>query len=73
MKLFWTPASPFTRKVTVSARELGLERDIEIIPTTWPHGWGYSQVPLNRGVRLSGLARLACGFSRWPSSPRALQ
>jgi glutathione S-transferase len=48
MKLFWTPASPFTRKVMVSARELGLERDIEIIPTTWPHGWGYSQVPLNR-------------------------
>lgn len=48
MKLFWTPASPFTRKVMVSANELGLDRGIEIIPTTWPHAWGYSQVPLNR-------------------------
>ena len=47
MKLFWTPASPFTRKVVLCAKELGLERELEIIPTSWPHGWGYSQVALN--------------------------
>ena len=32
MKLFWTPASPFTRKVVVAARELGLWERIEIQP-----------------------------------------
>jgi len=32
----------------VCAKELGLEHEIEIIPTTWPLGWGYSQVPLNQ-------------------------
>ena len=48
MKLFWTPASPFTRKVMISAQELGLDHDIEIIPTTWPLSWGYADVPLKR-------------------------
>ena len=40
MRLFWTPASPFTRKVCVAARELGLWQDIEGVPTTWPLDWG---------------------------------
>lgn len=48
MKLFWTPASPFTRKVMVCAKELGLDHAIDIIPTSWPLAWGYSDVPLNR-------------------------
>ena len=33
MKLFWSATSPFARKVTVTARELGVEGRIEIIPT----------------------------------------
>jgi glutathione S-transferase len=40
MKLFWTPASPFVRKVMVTAIELGLDDRIEIHPTYWPHEWG---------------------------------
>jgi glutathione S-transferase len=40
MKLFWTPASPFVRKVMVTAIELGLRDRIEIHPTYWPHEWG---------------------------------
>jgi glutathione S-transferase len=40
MKLFWTPASPFVRKVMVVAIELGLDGRIEIHPTYWPHEWG---------------------------------
>jgi glutathione S-transferase len=40
MKLFWTPASPFVRKVIVTAIELGLGDQIEIHPTYWPHEWG---------------------------------
>jgi len=39
VKLFWTPASPFVRKVMVAAIELGLDRRIEIHPTYWPHTW----------------------------------
>ena len=40
MKLFWTPASPFVRKVMVTAIELGLAGRIAIHPTFWPHQWG---------------------------------
>ena len=40
MKLFWTPASPFVRKVMVTAIELELRDRIEICPTYWPHEWG---------------------------------
>jgi glutathione S-transferase len=40
MKLFWTPASPFVRKVMVAILELGLRERIEICPTYWPHEWG---------------------------------
>ncbi|HVZ15762.1 MAG TPA: glutathione S-transferase N-terminal domain-containing protein [Terriglobales bacterium] len=40
MKLFWTPASPFVRKVMVTAIELGLDERIVIHPTYWPHEWG---------------------------------
>lgn len=40
MKLFWTPASPFVRKVMVTAIELNLQNRIEIHPTFWPHEWG---------------------------------
>jgi glutathione S-transferase len=50
MKLFWTPASPFTRKVCVVARELDLWDSIEVLPTTWPHNWGYETVPFTPGL-----------------------
>ena len=50
MKLFWTPASPFTRKVCVAARELGLWDRIEIAPTVWPLDWGYATVPFTEGL-----------------------
>jgi len=50
MKLFWTPASPFTRKVGVTARELGLWDNIEILPTTWSLQWGYRTVPFTPGL-----------------------
>jgi glutathione S-transferase len=50
MKLFWTPASPFTRKVVVAARELGLWDDIEIAPTAWPLDWGYATVEFTEGL-----------------------
>ena len=39
MKLYWTPASPFVRKVMVTAHELGLSDRIEIVKTIWPHQW----------------------------------
>lgn len=44
MKLFWTPASPFVRKVMIAAVELGVDGRIEILPTFWPHAWGDSTV-----------------------------
>jgi len=50
MKLFWTPASPFTRKVSVSARELGLWERIEVVPTTWPLKWAYGTVAFTPGL-----------------------
>ncbi len=50
MKLFWTPASPFTRKVVVAARELGLWDEIEIAPTVWPLDWGYATVAFTEGL-----------------------
>ena len=50
MKIFWTPASPFTRKVCVAARELGLWERIEVVPTTWSLEWGYKTVPLTAGL-----------------------
>lgn len=50
MKLFWTPASPFTRKVCVVAREAGLWQDIEVLPTTWPLEWGYQTVEFTPGL-----------------------
>jgi len=50
MKLFWTPASPFTRKVCVTARELGLWERLEVIPTTWPLQWGYSTIRFTDGL-----------------------
>ena len=50
MKLFWTPASPFTRKVCVTARELHLWDNIEILPTTWSLQWGYRTVPFTPGL-----------------------
>jgi len=45
MTLFYTPASPFVRKCTVTIRELGLEDRVEIVPTKWPHSWGTETVP----------------------------
>jgi len=39
MKLYWTPASPFVRKVMVMTHELGLVDRIEIVKTIWPHEW----------------------------------
>ena len=50
MRLFWTPASPFTRKVSVAARELGLWDDMEIVKTTWSLDWGYRTVPFTAGL-----------------------
>lgn len=50
MQLFWTPASPFTRKVSVAARELGLWQGIEIRPTTWTLDWGYRTPPFTPGL-----------------------
>jgi glutathione S-transferase len=50
LQLFWTPASPFTRKVVVSARELGLWGQIEVRPTAWPLDWGYATVPFTAGL-----------------------
>lgn len=50
MKLFWTPASPFTRKVCIAARELGLWERIEVVPTTWPLDWGYRTVDFTPGL-----------------------
>jgi glutathione S-transferase len=40
MKLFWTPASPFVRKVVITAIELDLVARIQLVPTFWPHAWG---------------------------------
>lgn len=39
MRLFWTPASPFVRKVMAVIHETGLSEQVEIIPTVWPHEW----------------------------------
>jgi glutathione S-transferase len=50
MELFWTPASPFTRKVCIAARELGLWERIEIRPTTWTLDWGYRTPPFTPGL-----------------------
>ena len=50
MKLYWTPASPFTRKVSVSAAELGLSQRIEVIPTKWPLTWAYGTIAFTPGL-----------------------
>lgn len=50
MKLFWTPASPFTRKVSVTARELGLWTRIDIVPTAWPLDWGFATPRFTEGL-----------------------
>ncbi|HEX6635726.1 MAG TPA: glutathione S-transferase N-terminal domain-containing protein, partial [Usitatibacter sp.] len=33
MKLYYSPASPFVRKVLVCAHECGVANDIELVPT----------------------------------------
>ncbi len=48
MRLFWTPASPFVRKVMVSIHELKLLERIEIVPTTWPHEWATRTVEFDK-------------------------
>jgi len=59
MKLYWTPASPFTRKVCVAARESGLWERIEVLPTTWPLAWGYATVEFTPGLaEANPLARI---------------
>lgn len=45
MKLFVTPASPWTRKCIVSILELGIEDKVERIQTRWPHAWATKTVP----------------------------
>jgi glutathione S-transferase len=50
MQLFWTPASPFTRKVVIATKELGLWQRIDVKPTTWPLDWGYATVPFTAGL-----------------------
>lgn len=49
MRLFWTPASPFVRKVMVAAIELGLDDRIAIHPTYWPHEWATRTVDFDAG------------------------
>lgn len=44
MQLFWTPASPFVRKVMTVMHEAGLAEQVEIIPTVWPHQWATQTV-----------------------------
>ncbi|MGD9920633.1 MAG: glutathione S-transferase family protein [Pseudorhodoplanes sp.] len=44
MKLFWTPASPFVRKVMVAAIECDLDHRLEVHPTYWPHEWATQTV-----------------------------
>lgn len=59
MKLYWTPASPFTRKVCVSARELGLWDRIAVVPTTWPLHWAYDTIAFTPGlVEANPVARI---------------
>jgi glutathione S-transferase len=48
MRLFHTPASHFTRKCTVTIKELGLEERIEVVPTRWPHSWVTETIPYRR-------------------------
>jgi glutathione S-transferase len=48
VKLFWTPASPFVRKVMVAAIELQLDHRIEIHPTYWPHDWATHTVEFDQ-------------------------
>jgi glutathione S-transferase len=48
MRLFWTPASPFVRKVMVTAHELKLVKQIEIVPTTWPHQWATRTIAFDK-------------------------
>lgn len=50
MELFWTPASPFTRKVCVAARELDLWERITVRPTTWTLDWGYTTPAFTPGL-----------------------
>jgi len=50
MRLYWTPASPFTRKVVVAAKEAGLWSSIEIEKTTWSLDWGYKTIPFTPGL-----------------------
>ena len=45
MRLYATVASHFVRKCRVTAKELGLDDQIEIIMTKWPHSWGTETVP----------------------------
>lgn len=59
MQLFWTPASPFTRKVCIAAKETGQWDDIDVRPTTWPLEWGYRTVPFTPGLaEANPLARI---------------
>ena len=59
MQLFWTPASPFTRKLCVAARELDLWDHMDIRPTTWPLDWGYATVAFTPGlVEANPVARI---------------
>ncbi|MBC8241913.1 MAG: glutathione S-transferase, partial [Alphaproteobacteria bacterium] len=59
MQLYWTPASPFTRTVVITARGLGLWDEIEVGPTTWPLDWGYAPVPFTAGLaEANPLARI---------------
>lgn len=50
MRLFWTPASPFTRKVCVAARETRQWDEIEIVKTTWSLEWGFKTTPYTAGL-----------------------
>lgn len=45
MKLFVTTASGPVRKVRITINELGIQNQVEIIQTRWPHTWGTHTVP----------------------------
>ena len=45
MQLFATPASPWVRRVVITAIELGLEDKVSLVQTRWPHEWATRTVP----------------------------
>ena len=69
MKLFWSPASPFTRKVCIVAREIGYWDKIEVIPTSWSLDLGYKTVKFTNGLtHANPVARIPTLISEYGDS-----